>query len=160
MGYLFGDILAVTASEVAIIYGAGAIVIGVLVAIWRPLFALTVNEEIAAAEGLSPMRYHIVLVFLLAGVIAIGMKLVGILLILSLLIIPAASARTLAQSPEQMAVGASLIGMAAVVSGLGASRTWDVPAGPAVVVAGLVLFLLSLGVSAIGAGRRSATDGT
>ena len=73
MGYLFGDILAVTAGEVLMIYGAGAIVIGALVALWRPLFALTVNEEIAAAEGMKPERSHIALVFLLAGVIAIGM---------------------------------------------------------------------------------------
>ncbi len=158
MGYLFGDILAVTVSEVAIIYGAGAIVIGVLIAIWRPLFALTVNEEIAAAEGMTPLRYHIALVFLLAGVIAIGMKLVGILLILSLLIIPAATARGFARSPEHMAVAASLVGTASVACGLGASRTWDVPAGPAIVVAGLVLFLVSLAVSSVGAGRQRGED--
>ena len=160
MGYLFGDILAVTAGEVLMIYGAGAVVIGALVALWRPLFALTVNEEIAAAEGMKPERSHIALVFLLAGVIAIGMKLVGILLILSLLIIPAATARTVSRTPEQMAVAAALIGVAAVIGGLGASRAWDVPAGPAIVVAGLGLFLASLAVPASFSGDDGSARGT
>ena len=159
MGYLFGDILAVTGNEVLLIYGAGAIVIGVLMTIWRPLFALTVNEEIAAAEGMAPERSHIAFVFLLAGVIAIGMKLVGILLILSLLIIPAASARGFARTPEMMAVAASVIGSLAVVAGLGASRAWDVPAGPAIVVAGLALFVASLVVQSVRAGGQQVPEG-
>jgi zinc transport system permease protein len=144
MGYLFGDILAVSKSEILLIYAAGSVVIATLVWIWRPLLAATVNPEIAAAEGLRPDRSRIVFMFLLAGVIAIGMKLVGILLILSLLIIPPAAARAAASTPERMAVASAFAGILAVVSGLYASKWWDVPTGPAIVVAALILFAISL----------------
>lgn len=144
MGYLFGDILAVSKSEVLLIYVAGSAVIGALLWIWRPLLASTVNHDIAAAEGLRPDRARIAFMFLLAGVIAIGMKLVGILLIVSLLIIPPAAARAMAGSPERMALGSALIGILAVVSGLHASKWWDVAAGPAIVLAALIIFAGSL----------------
>jgi zinc transport system permease protein len=81
---------------------------------------------------------------LMAAVIAIAMKIVGILLITSLLIIPAAAARRFAATPEQMAVLAALIGAIAVAGGLYGSLTWDTPSGPSIVVAALVLFLFSL----------------
>ena len=81
---------------------------------------------------------------LMAAVIAIAMKIVGILLITSLLIIPAAAARRFAATPEQMAVMAAIIGVLAVVSGLYGSLSWDTPSGPSIVVAALGLFLLSL----------------
>jgi zinc transport system permease protein len=131
MGYLFGDILAVSKSEVLLIYVAGSVVIGALLWIWRPLLASTVNHDIAAAEGLRPDRARIAFMFLLAGVIAIGMKLVGILL-------------AMAGSPERMALGSALIGILAVVSGLHASKWWDVAAGPAIVLAALIIFAGSL----------------
>jgi zinc transport system permease protein len=154
MGYLFGDILAVSKSEILLIYAAGSIVIGVLALIWRALLAATVSHEIAAAEGLHPDRSRIVFMFLLAGVIAIGMKLVGILLIVSLLIIPPAAARAFSSSPERMALGSALIGILAVVSGLYASKWWDVPTGPAIVVAALIIFAISI----VPLGRWLTTD--
>jgi zinc transport system permease protein len=72
------------------------------------------------------------------------MKIVGILLITSLLIIPAATARRWARSPEVMAVVSALVGAAAVVGGLFGSLTFDTPSGPSIVVAALVIFVLSL----------------
>jgi zinc transport system permease protein len=90
---------------------------------------------------------------LMALVIAIAMKIVGILLITSLLIIPAATARRFASSPEIMAVYASLIGAVAVAGGLFGSLHWDTPSGPSIVVAALVLFVLSL----LPVGRRIAS---
>ncbi|HUS95400.1 MAG TPA: iron chelate uptake ABC transporter family permease subunit [Hyphomicrobiaceae bacterium] len=144
MGYLFGDILAVSKTEITIVYLAGVLLIGALLWIWRPLLAATVNAEIAAAEGLQPERNKIIFMFLVAGVIAIGMKVVGILLILSLLIIPPAAARAFSTSPEQMAVGAALVGVVSVVAGLSASRWWDTPSGPSIVVAAVLVFVLSL----------------
>ena len=81
---------------------------------------------------------------IIAVTIAIAMKVVGILLITSLLIIPAAAARALARTPEQMAVVASIAGMLAVLGGLAASFQWDLPSGPAIVTAASILFALSL----------------
>jgi len=103
-----------------------------------------VNTDIAEAEGLRPEATRILLMLLLASVIAVAMKLVGVLLITSLLIIPAATARRLAATPEQMAVIASVIGALAVAGGLFGSLTYDTPSGPSIVVAALGLFLVSI----------------
>lgn len=144
MGFLFGDILAVSTTDIALIWGGGAAILVVLVLIWRPLLASTVNAEVAEAEGLRPEATRLVFMLLLAVVIAIAMKLVGVLLITSLLIIPAATARRLAFSPEQMAVIAAVLGALAVTGGLFGSLTYDTPSGPSIVVAALGLFIISI----------------
>ncbi|WNJ98892.1 metal ABC transporter permease [Thalassospiraceae bacterium LMO-JJ14] len=144
MAFLFGDILAVSWTDIVMIYGGGAVVLGVLAIIWRPLLAGTISSELAAAEGLHPERARVVFMLLMAAVIAIAMKVVGILLITSLLIIPAATARRYASGPEIMAVLAALAGSGAVFAGLGGSLAWDTPSGPSIVVAAAVIFLVSL----------------
>jgi zinc transport system permease protein len=144
MGFLFGDILSVSVTDIAVIWGGGAAVLAVLVGMWRPLLASTVNAEVAEAEGLRPEVSRVVYMLLLAVVIAIAMKLVGVLLITSLLIIPAATARRLSVSPEQMAVLSALIGAVAVMGGLFGSLQYDTPSGPSIVVAALLLFVLSI----------------
>lgn len=157
LGYLFGDILAVSRTDIAVIYGGGICVIAVLLMIWRDLFAATVNREVAEAEGLNPQRSNFIFVLLMATVIAISMKIVGVLLITALLIIPAAAARRFARSPEQMAFYAALAGVTAVFGGLFGSLNWDTPSGPSIVVAALLLFLLSMSPLAryLGAARLS-----
>lgn len=152
MGFLFGDILAVSKADIAIIWLGGAVVLAVLAAIWRPLFAATVSRELAEAEGMNPERANIIFMLLMAAVIAISMKIVGVLLITALLIIPAAAARRFAGGPEQMALLAAGIGAAAVLGGLFGSLEWDTPAGPSIVVSALGLFLASL-LPAIRRGR-------
>ena len=144
LGYLFGDLLAVSRLDIALIYGGGLVVLAVLVAIWRPLLAGTVSEELAAAEALHPERVRLIFMVLMAAVIAIAMKIVGILLITSLLVIPAATARRFASGPEQMALLSAGLGAVAVVVGLFGSLELDTPSGPSVVVAALLLFLASL----------------
>ena len=143
MGFLFGDILAVSVEDIAIIYGGGIAIIAILVLNWRPLLAATVSPELAEAEGLRPEVSRIILMLLMASVIAIAMKLVGVLLITSLLIIPAAAAQRHARTPEQMAAGASVLGLLAVCAGLALSWYQDTPAGPSIVVSAAGLFLLS-----------------
>ncbi|MBB2690261.1 UNVERIFIED_ORG: zinc transport system permease protein [Rhizobium esperanzae] len=144
IAFLFGDILAVSTTDIALIWGGGLFVLVALAWLWRPLLAATVNAELAEAEGLRPERARLFFMLLMAVVIAIAMKIVGIMLITSLLIIPAAAARRFSVTPEIMAVFASLIGAAAVVGGLFGSLTYDTPSGPSIVVAALVLFILSL----------------
>ena len=144
MGFLFGDILAVSKTDIAVIWLGGVVVLAILAAIWRPLFAATVNRELAEAEGMNPERANIIFMLLMAAVIAISMKIVGVLLITAMLIIPAAAARRFAAGPEQMAVLAAAIGAVAVIGGLFGSLEWDTPAGPSIVVAALCLFVLSI----------------
>jgi zinc transport system permease protein len=144
MGFLFGDILAVSAADIGLIWAGGALIVALLAWQWRPLLAATVNPEIAEAEAMNPERSRLVLMLLLALVIAIAMKIVGVLLITSLLIIPAATARRLSATPEQMAMIAAVLGALAVTGGLFGSLRFDTPSGPSIVVAALVLFLGSL----------------
>lgn len=144
IGFLFGDILAVSAGDIALIYGGGAVILALLIWMWRPLLAGTVNAEVAEAEGLRPEVSRVLFMLLLASVIAIAMKIVGVLLITSLLIIPAATARRLSATPEQMAVIAALLGALAVGGGLFGSLQYDTPSGPSIVVAALVLFFISI----------------
>ncbi len=144
MGLLFGDILAVSTRDIMVIWIGGALVLAVLAAIWRPLFAATVNRELAEAEGMNPDRANMIFMLLLAAVIAIAMKIVGVLLITAMLIIPAATARRFAAGPEQMALLAALTGTGAVIGGLFGSLQWDTPSGPSIVVAALVLFVAAM----------------
>ena len=144
MAYLFGDILAVTPSDLLWIYGGGACLLAGLALIWRPLIALTVHPDIAAVEGQSRLPVRLIFMVLMALAVAIAMKVVGILLVTALLIIPPAAARRFAASPEGMAGATVLIGSVAVASGLAASFSWDTPSGPSIVAAAAVLFALSL----------------
>ncbi len=150
---LFGDVLAVGVTDIALIWAGGAVVLAGLFWFWRPLLADTVHPDLAAAEGMHPERARAVLMLLMALVIAVAMKVVGVLLITSLLIIPAAAARRLAATPEAMAVLAALTGVLAVVLGLFASLQWDTPSGPSIVVAAILLFGAGLALPALRLGR-------
>jgi zinc transport system permease protein len=144
MAYLFGDILSVNKTDVISIWVISLAVIAALIWLWRPLLAITVHEELAQVEGVAVTRVRTALMLLMALVIAIAMKVVGVLLITALLIIPAAASRRLTHTPEQMAAVSSLLGVIAVLAGLAASYWWDSPAGPAIVLAATLLFSLTL----------------
>ncbi|MBP2229902.1 zinc transport system permease protein [Azospirillum agricola] len=142
MAYLFGDILSVTMTDLGWIYGGGVVALAGLALLWRRLLAVTVDEDLARVEGMPVDALRLAFMLLIALVIAVAMKVVGILLITSLLIIPAAAARRFARNPESMALLASVLGVVAVVGGLMASLNWDLPGGPSVVVAAAALFLI------------------
>ena len=142
VGYLFGDILAISPIDLYWIWGGALVALIALAWLWRPLLAATVHEELAQVEGVPVFAVRLAFMLLIAIVIAVAMKVVGILLITSLLIIPAAAARRFARSPESMALLASGLGCTAVGAGLWASLRWDTPAGPSVVVAAAALFAL------------------
>ena len=142
-GLLLGDILSVSAGDVALVWGGGGLVVGLLTWRWNALLTATLSEDIAVAAGLSPRREELVLTLALALVVAVAIKVVGILLVGSLLIIPAAAARAFARTPERMAVMASLIGAASTLAGLAASWHLDTPAGPSIVCAAALAFALS-----------------
>ncbi len=142
LGYLFGDILSVTSTDLLWIYAVGGITLIMLAWLWRPLLAITVDRELAGAEGMNVIRCELTLMLVIAAVIALAMKVVGILLITSLLIIPAAAARHLCRTPEQMAAAAAIIGVLSVALGLFASFHFDTPSGPSIVTAAVFLFML------------------
>ncbi|MEP4337310.1 MAG: metal ABC transporter permease, partial [Roseobacter sp.] len=104
-------------------------------------------------------RVNLVFMFLMAAVIAIAMKIVGVLLITALLIMPAATARRFSTSPEQMAILSALLGALSVISGLFGSLEWDTPSGPSIVVAALMLFMISLIPLSFGWGNKKNRKG-
>ena len=144
MGLLFGDILAVTENDLIIIWVGGAIILFVLKLIWKPLFASTVNYELAEAEGMKPERVNAIFTILMAAIIAISIKMVGLLLITGMLIIPAAMARNISNNPKQMVLFSIIGGLLSVVMGLFGSLEINTPSGPSIITAGLILFILSL----------------
>jgi zinc transport system permease protein len=143
MGWLFGDILAVTWSDVAFVWCGAALVLSLLAWHWRCLVAMSVNEDLARVEGHDVGRGRVVLMLLVAMSVAAAMKVVGVMLVTAMLVIPAASARRLARTPEQMAAAAIGAGAVAVIGGLGASWHFDSPSGPSIVVAAVIFFVLS-----------------
>ena len=142
--WLFGDILAVSRGDLAVVWAGSGLVLALLVWRWQALLTTTVNEELAVAAGFDPRRERLVLTLALALVVAVAIKIVGALLIAAMLIIPAATARRITRSPEAMAAGASLIGAVSVLAGLYASLHFDTPAGPSIVAAGACFFAVSL----------------
>ena len=144
MGLLFGDILSVNVTDLLFVWIGGGIVLIVLILIWRPLFAGTVNLELAKAEGLNPDLANAIFTLLIASVIAISIKIVGILLITGLLIIPASASRNLSSTPIQMAIISSIIGVASVVLGIQTSMIRNTPTGPTILTITLGVFILTL----------------
>ena len=144
MGLLFGDILAVTTDDLLIIWTGGALILLVLKLIWKPLFASTVNYELAEAEGLNPDRAKAIFTILMAAVIAISIKMVGLLLITGMLIIPAAMARNISDSPQKMVLFSIIGGLLSVLLGLFSSLEFNTPSGPSIITAALILFCFSL----------------
>lgn len=146
MGYLFGDVFAVTGDDLMWVYGGGALALGAMALLWSSLLRLAVHEELAAAEGVDRSRVRAAFMVVLALTIAIGMKIVGILLVIAFLIVPSVAARPFAATPERMVVIAALVGVGSTLVGLALSLTTDAPGGPSIVLvmaclAGLALVL-------------------
>ena len=143
MAYLFGDILAVSRGDLAVIWGGAALVVALISWRWSALLTSTLNEDLAYASGINPKREQLVLTLALAITVAVAIKVVGVLLIAAMLIIPAAAARPLSRSPEGMAIAAGVIGMLSAFVGLRAAYVFDTPAGPSIVCVAAITFLVS-----------------
>lgn len=153
MAFLFGDIFAITTTDLRWIYIGGAVALTALVFVWRPLLALCVHEDLAAAEGTPTERVKLMFVLVLALVVAIAIKIVGVLLTIAFLIMPAAAARPLSETPEQMALFAAIFGALSVALGLFLSVSFDAPGGPSIVLM-LALFFAAAILPTVLRGRR------
>ena len=144
MGLLFGDILAVNQNDLLLIWIGGSLILILLRLIWKPLFASTVNYELAEAEGMKPDKYNAIFTVLLAAIIAISIKIVGLLLITGMLIMPAAMARNLSNNPRQMVILSVIGGLLSVIIGLFSSLEFNTASGTSIITAALILFCFSL----------------
>ena len=142
--FLFGDILASTAQDLAVMAALSCVVTGGLLLFWRPLMTTLISEELAQAQGLPVLWIRLSILTTLTLVVALALQVFGALLLTALLIIPAASARTLSKSPGSMMIWATTLCALSVGLGLVASAWYDLPTGPAIVVAALALFIIAL----------------
>ncbi|MGF1561071.1 MAG: metal ABC transporter permease [Geminicoccaceae bacterium] len=149
MAYLFGDILAVSKADLLVIWLGALSVLALLCWRWSALLSTTLNPDLATASGIRPKRETLILTLALATVVAVALKVVGALLIAAMLIIPAATARPLAQTPEGMAIFASMLAAGAALAGLALSYVADTPTGPTIVSVSAFGFILCTGVQAL-----------
>jgi zinc transport system permease protein len=153
MAFLFGDIFAISSADLKWIYVGGALALAALFYVWRPLLSISVHEDLAAAEGTPVERVKFIFVLVLALVVAIAIKIVGVLLTIAFLIMPAAAARPLSETPEQMALFAAIFGSLSVALGLFLSVSLDTPGGPSIVLV-LALFFVAAILPTVLRGRR------
>ncbi len=141
--FLFGDILTVTQNDLWGMYLAVLVVVIIIFLNWSSLLLVTIDEDLAKAEGVNPLFINLLLTSILTIVVAVSIQIIGLLLITSMLIIPAAASRRLVNSPETMAVVATVIGILSVIIGIFLSVEIDAPSGPSIVVVSASLFFLS-----------------
>ena len=141
--FLFGDILAVTQNDLWGMYLAVLFVVIIICLNWSSLLLLTIDEDLAKAEGVNPLFINLLLTSILTIVVAVSIQIIGLLLITAMLIIPAATSRRLVNSPEKMAIVATLLGIISVILGIYLSVEIDAPSGPSIVVVSAVLFFIS-----------------
>ncbi len=142
--FLFGDILTVQATEIYWIYGGGLCILAVVYYYWSSLLLTTISEELAASEGINVYAMNVLFMVLMTLIVALSMRIIGVLLMTSLLIIPAATARQCANSPKQMILYAIIFGILAVILGLVVSLICDTPSSPTIVSVAVTIFMLSM----------------
>jgi zinc transport system permease protein len=144
--FLFGDILTLSQSDLITVGVLVVVGLGILLTHWRGLVLATLEPNLAAVEGYQVMKLNYLLVAVLAGTIAVAIKLVGVLLITALLIMPAAAARPLSRTPAGMAKLAALMSMLAIGLGIAIALPLDAPTGPMIVVVAMVLCITTLAI--------------
>ena len=144
--YLFGDILTVTDNEVIWFVLSTILVISILFFIWEKLVLMTINESVAKAENINTFLIQSIFLTLLVVFVATCVKVVGILLITSMLIIPAATARQISSSPGSMALVSGLLGILSIIIGVYLSIFVDIPTGPSIIFTLTLFFIIVLSV--------------
>ena len=153
LGFLFGDVFAVTTADIAWIAGGGAAVLAIVAWLWQPLLRLALHEDLAAAAGIDRRQVRAIFTILLAVTIAVAIKIVGVLLVMAFLVVPAVAARPLSGTPERMVLLTALVAAASVVAGLGLSATFDTPGGPSIVIVMSIAAAASLTAAGVMRGR-------
>lgn len=146
-GILFGDLLATTTGDLTRLLVTTVLLLLVLLHHWRSFVAVSVSREIAQAEGIEVRKIQFLMYIMIALLVAVMMKVMGVLLIAAMLVIPTTSARLFSRSPEQMVVLSSLYGLGALTGGIATSFQFDWQTGPAIVVSAAVLLLITLGIT-------------
>ena len=148
MAYLIGDILAVSNMDLLMIWIGVLIIFSLIIWRWSPLLLVTLSEDLASANGYNPKKENLIITISLAIMVAVGIKVVGVLLIIALLIIPAASARFIALTPESMGFISAIIGVSSSLLGIYSAYFFDTPTGPSIVCVASLFFLIFMTANA------------
>jgi zinc transport system permease protein len=146
---LFGDLLATTTADLVRLLVTTVLLLLVLRHYWRSFVAVSVSREIAQAEGIEVRKIQLLMYIMIALLVAVMMKVMGVLLIAAMLVIPTSAARLFSRSPEQMVLISGLYGLGALAGGITTSFQFDWQTGPAIVVSATVLLLITLGITRI-----------
>ncbi len=140
--YMFGSILAMTNTDVWITAIVTIVVIVLYVLFYNRMFAVTFDESFATATGINAKKYNMILAFLTAVTIVVGMRMMGALLISSLVIFPALTAMRICKSFKRVVIVASIVAVISFIIGMIASFILSTPVGASVVVSNLIIFLI------------------
>ncbi len=140
--FLFGDILIVNTTQIYSIF-AGAIVIYLVIILnWKSLILSTISRDLAKSQNISNFKMDLLLTIIMAIAIAASIKIIGALLITSMLVIPPATAKQLVKNPKNMVIISTLIAILSILFGILSSYHFDIPSGPAIILISFILFFV------------------
>ena len=142
--FLFGDIVAISSQDVLVALIAALFVSAAMFFIWKPLFKITFNKEIAQVSGVKVYLFEYIFLGLLALVTAVSIKVAGVILVPALLVIAAAAAKNISQNLHQMVIYSALFGVFSVIGGLVGSFYFDTASGATIVLLSILIFALTL----------------
>lgn len=149
MTYLFGSILAVPRSDLLIMLILNVIIVGLTVALHKELLAISFDETFAAVRNVAVNRIYLLLVCMIALSVVMMMRVVGLILVIALLTIPAAISGLFVKDMKTMMVTASLLGALFTTAGLACSYAWDLTSGATIILVAGVFYFLSLGAQSL-----------
>jgi zinc transport system permease protein len=142
--FLFGDILAITGADLFLIFIVGVLTILILLIFFKPFLQITFNRDLARVEGINVRLFEYMLFIIIAVVVTISLKIIGIILVTSLLIVPAAAAKNIASSMKRLFMISCLFGVVSGIVGLVGSVYLDTASGPTIVMVSIVIFFLTM----------------
>jgi len=142
--YLFGDILAITNTDLLFLFIISILSIVILLFFSKPLFQITFNRDLAQVEGINVRLFEYLLFFIIAVVVTVSLKIIGIILVTSLLIVPAAAAKNLASSMKHLFILSCAFGLVSGITGLIASVYLNTASGPTIVLVSIGIFFLTV----------------
>lgn len=140
--YMFGSILAMTESDVILSLIVSIVVISLFLIFYRKIFSITFDEDFSKANGLNTNFYTYLIAILTAVLIVVGMRLMGTLLISSIIIFPALTSMRLFKSFKKVVISSAVVSVIAFIFGLYFSYIYNISAGAMIVIANLVLFII------------------
>ncbi len=142
MGYIFGSMLAIEDSDAVVSIVLSIVVLFIYIVMYNKIFAITFDENFAKASGINTQAFNLMLSLLTAVTIVIGMRIMGAMLISSLIIFPALTSMRIFKSFKSVIISSAIISVICFAIGLFVSYILEIPAGPSVVIINLVVFII------------------